>query len=345
MNTFTPISTLKDCIGQEVTLAGWVYKNRPTGKLIFLTVRDGTGLCQCIIEKGEATADFFADAKHLAQESSVTVRGTVRGDERAVGGCELVVSGIELVHAARDYPITPKAHGVEFLMKHRHLWFRSRRQFLILRIRATVVDAIRSYFNRNGYVLIDTPLFAPSAGEGESTLFEVDYFGEPVSLAQTGQLYVESACMAHGKVYCFGPTFRAEKSKTRRHLTEFWMVEPEIAFADLDEVIAMAEDFVCDVVGRVLRDHRADLEELGRDLGRARSHSETVSPVALFEGGGTAPRPAGSRPARGRTGRKGSPHRGARERPFPSWRRRPNPLPSNGRKTKPPNKSSLPARN
>jgi asparaginyl-tRNA synthetase len=266
MNTFTPISTLKDCIGQEVTLAGWVYKNRPTGKLIFLTVRDGTGLCQCIIEKGEATADFFADAKHLAQESSVTVRGTVRGDERAVGGCELVVSGIELVHAARDYPITPKAHGVEFLMKHRHLWFRSRRQFLILRIRATVVDAIRSYFNRNGYVLIDTPLFAPSAGEGESTLFEVDYFGEPVSLAQTGQLYVESACMAHGKVYCFGPTFRAEKSKTRRHLTEFWMVEPEIAFADLDEVIAMAEDFVCDVVGRVLRDHRADLEELGRDL-------------------------------------------------------------------------------
>jgi asparaginyl-tRNA synthetase len=131
MNTFTPISTLKDCIGQEVTLAGWVYKNRPTGKLIFLTVRDGTGLCQCIIEKGEATADFFADAKHLAQESSVTVRGTVRGDERAVGGCELVVSGIELVHAARDYPITPKAHGVEFLMKHRHLWFRSRRQFLI----------------------------------------------------------------------------------------------------------------------------------------------------------------------------------------------------------------------
>jgi asparaginyl-tRNA synthetase len=266
MNTFTPISTLKDCIGQEVTLAGWVYKNRPTGKLIFLTVRDGTGLCQCIIEKGEATADFFADAKHLAQESSVTVRGTVRGDERAVGGCELVVSGIELVHAARDYPITPKAHGVEFLMKHRHLWFRSRRQFLILRIRATVVDAIRSYFNRNGYVLIDTPLFAPSAGEGESTLFEVDYFGEPVSLAQTGQLYVESACMAHGKVYCFGPTFRAEKSKTRRHLTEFWMVEPEIAFADLDEVIAMAEDFVCDVVGRVLGDHRADLEELGRDL-------------------------------------------------------------------------------
>ncbi|MHC4063086.1 MAG: amino acid--tRNA ligase-related protein [Planctomycetota bacterium] len=169
-----------------------------------------------------------------------------------------------IVHQAEEYPITPKAHGIDFLMKHRHLWFRSRRQHVILRIRATVVDAIRRYFNDNGYVLIDTPIFSGSAGEGTSTLFPVEYFGDQVYLAQTGQLHVEAACMAHGRVYCFGPTFRAEKSKTRRHLTEFWMVEPEIAFADLDEVIDVAEDFVYSVVRRVRDDHRADLEFLGR---------------------------------------------------------------------------------
>ncbi len=266
MNNYTPITDLKNHIGEEVSLAGWVYKNRPTGKLIFLMLRDGTGLCQCVIEKGDASAAYFDDAKHLYQEASVVVRGTVRADERAAGGCEVDVTGLEIVHNAPGYPITPKPHGVEFLMQHRHLWFRSRRQFLILRIRATLVDAIRQYFNSQGFVLIDTPIFAPSAGEGASTLFEVDYFGEPVYLAQTGQLYVESACMAHGKVYCFGPTFRAEKSKTRRHLTEFWMVEPEIAYAALDDVIDCAEDFVCSVVQRVLTDHRADLEELGRDV-------------------------------------------------------------------------------
>ncbi len=266
MKSLTPINELHKHVGKEVTLGGWVYKNRPTGKLIFLTVRDGSGLCQCVIEKGDAAEAFFQTAKHLSQESSVKVSGTVRADERAIGGHELDVTNLELVHSSTNYPITPKPHGVDFLMKHRHLWFRSRRQFLILRIRATLADAIRSYFNDNGFVLIDTPIFAPSAGEGASTLFEVDYFGEPVYLAQTGQLYVESACMAHGKVYCFGPTFRAEKSKTRRHLTEFWMVEPEIAYASLDDVIEVAEDFICSIVERVLRDHRADLEELGRDL-------------------------------------------------------------------------------
>ncbi|HRX87687.1 MAG TPA: asparagine--tRNA ligase, partial [Phycisphaerae bacterium] len=265
-NDPTPISQLREHIGQEVQLSGWVFKCRPTGKLIFLTVRDGTGLCQCVVEKGEATEGFFDVAKHLAQESAVCVRGTVRADERAPGGCELDVTGVEVVHAAVDYPITPKPHGVEFLMKNRHLWFRSRRQFLILKIRATLVDAIRQFFNGHGFTLIDTPIFAPSAGEGAQTLFQVDYFGEPVYLAQTGQLYVEAACMSHGKVYCFGPTFRAEKSKTRRHLTEFWMVEPEIAFAYLDDVIGVAEDFVCSVVQRVLGDHRAELVELGRDV-------------------------------------------------------------------------------
>jgi asparaginyl-tRNA synthetase len=219
-----------------------------------------------VVEKNEKSEPFFDAAKRLAQESSLTVRGSVRADERAVGGYELRVTGLESIHEASDYPITPKPHGIDFLMKHRHLWFRSRRQFLILRIRATLVEAIRAYFNENGFILIDTPIFAPAAGEGASTLFEVDYFGEPVYLAQTGQLYVEAACMAHGKVYCFGPTFRAEKSKTRRHLTEFWMVEPEIAFAYLDDVIDLAEDFMCWITQRVLGDHRADLEELGRSV-------------------------------------------------------------------------------
>jgi len=266
MNSTTPICELPGHVGKEVRLSGWVYKARPTGKLIFLTVRDGTGLCQCVIERTDATEPFFETAKRLTQETSLHVRGTVRADERAVGGCELLVTGVDVVHEARDYPITPKPHGVEFLMKHRHLWFRSRRQFLILKIRATLVDAIRQFFNTNGFTLIDTPIFAPSAGEGAQTLFQVDYFGEPVYLAQTGQLYVEAACMSHGKVYCFGPTFRAEKSKTRRHLTEFWMVEPEIAFAELTDVIDVAEDFVCSLIDRVLRDHRADLVELERDL-------------------------------------------------------------------------------
>jgi asparaginyl-tRNA synthetase len=178
----------------------------------------------------------------------------------------LRVTDARIVQTAGDYPITPKPHGTEFLMKHRHLWFRSQRQWHILRIRATVVDQIRRFFNETGYILIDTPIFATAAGEGAQTLFQVDYFGEPVFLAQTGQLYVEAACMAHGKVYCFGPTFRAERSKTRRHLTEFWMVEPEIAYANLDDVIVVAEDFICSIVTRVLNDHREALTELGRDV-------------------------------------------------------------------------------
>ncbi|MCH7813596.1 MAG: asparagine--tRNA ligase [Planctomycetes bacterium] len=194
------------------------------------------------------------------------IRGTVHADERATGGYELKITDLTVLHEAADYPITPKPHGVDFLMKHRHLWFRSQRQHALLRIRATVIDAIRSYLNDNGYLLIDTPIFSGSAGEGTSTLFSVDYFGQSVYLTQTGQLHVEAACMAHGKVYCFGPTFRAEKSKTRRHLTEFWMVEPEIAFADLDEVIEAAEGLVAAIVTRVLDDHRAELESIGRDL-------------------------------------------------------------------------------
>lgn len=266
MAVTTTIAELRQHVGETVTLQGWLYNSRSSGKLLFLLVRDGTGLCQCVLEKTDATADAFDAAAKLAQEAALEIDGLVRADERAEGGYELTASAVRAVHASEGYPITPKPHGIEFLFKHRHLWFRSKRQWVILRIRATIVDEIRSYFNRNGFILIDTPIFAPSAGEGAQTLFKVDYFGEEVFLAQTGQLYLEAACMAHRKVYCFGPTFRAEKSKTRRHLTEFWMVEPEIAYADLDDVIAVAEDFVFSIVQRVLRDHRGDLEFLGRNL-------------------------------------------------------------------------------
>jgi len=266
MQDHTRICDLSQHVGGEVTLCGWVYNTRFSGKIGFVIVRDGTGLCQCVVEKNEAAPETFEAAKRLTQESSLEVRGTVRAEPRAEGGYELRLSGLKVCQQAGEYPITPKAHGIDFLMKHRHLWLRSRRQHALMRVRATVVDAIRGYFNEHGYVLIDTPIFCGSAGEGAATLFSVDYFGEKVYLAQTGQLHVEAGCMAHGKVYCFGPTFRAEKSKTRRHLTEFWMVEPEIAFADVDDVIAVAEDFVCSVIRRVLKDHRAELEFLGRDL-------------------------------------------------------------------------------
>ena len=267
MKATTTINRLGDHVGQTVTLEGWVYNCRASGKIAFIILRDGTGLCQCVLEKNEQTEPFFAEARKLPQESSVRISGTVRAEARSVGGFELKVTDVQVVQTSQDYPITPKPHGIEFLMEHRHLWFRSQRQWHILRIRATVVDQIRRFYNNNGYVLIDTPIFAPAAGEGAQTLFKVDYFGEPVYLAQTGQLYVEAACMAHGKVYCFGPTFRAEKSKTRRHLTEFWMVEPEIAFASLDDVLEVAEDFICSITQRVLSDHREELLELGRNVG------------------------------------------------------------------------------
>jgi asparaginyl-tRNA synthetase len=262
----TTINKLADHVGQAVTLSGWVYNTRSSGKIAFVILRDGTGLCQCVIEKNEQTERFFDDAKKLTQETSVELTGLCRREERSVGGHELAVTGLRVVHAAHDYPITPKPHGIEFLMKHRHLWFRSQRPWHVLRVRHTVIDAIRGYFNDNGYILTDSPIFAPAAGEGSQTLFKVDYFGEPVYLAQTGQLYIEATSNAFRKVYCFGPTFRAEKSKTRRHLTEFWMVEPEIAYASLDDLIAVAEDFVCSVVDRVLADNRADLEALGRNI-------------------------------------------------------------------------------
>ncbi|MBI4579275.1 MAG: asparagine--tRNA ligase, partial [Planctomycetes bacterium] len=255
-------------VGRTVTLAGWLYNARVSSKVAFLIVRDGTGLCQCVVGKADVPAEVFDLACRVGQESSLHIAGTVHADERAPGGHELHVTGLEIVHATENYPVTPKEHGIDFLFSQRHLWLRSRRPTAIMRIRHTVIDAIRRFFNDNGFTLVDTPIFAPSAGEGAQTLFSVDYFGEPMYLAQTGQLYLESAALAYGKVYCFGPTFRAEKSKTRRHLTEFWMVEPEIAYAQLEDVMAVAEDFVVSIVGRVLRDHRADLEFLGQDPAR-----------------------------------------------------------------------------
>src|SRR5512136_2026909 len=260
------INELKDHVGQEVTLNGWLYNSRASGKIQFLIVRDGTGLCQCIIEKGKVPDEVFEQLKRLGQESSLSVTGTIRADERSVGGYEMSVTGGQVVASAEGYPITPKPHGVEFLMRHRHLHLRSQRQWAIGKVRHTVIDAIRRYFNDNGFILIDTPIFTTIVGEDQTSLFDVDYFGRPLHLTQTGQLYLESAAMSYGRVYCFGPTFRAEKSKTRRHLTEFWMVEPEVAFADLDSLLGLAEGLVTSIAQRCLADNRSELQTLGADI-------------------------------------------------------------------------------
>jgi asparaginyl-tRNA synthetase len=252
--------------GRTVRIRGWLYNSRSSGKVQFLLIRDGSGVCQCVVEKSDRSGEVFDRARGVTQESSLVIEGVVRTDDRALGGHELLVADLEVIQQSEPYPITPKSHGVDFLMQHRHLWLRSRRQSTVLRIRSTLVETIRRFFHDREFVLVDTPIFSPSAGEGTSTLFEADYFGDPVYLAQTGQLYLEAACMALGSVYCFGPTFRAEKSKTRRHLTEFWMVEPEVAFADLEEVICLAEELICSVVERALLNHATDLEFLGRDL-------------------------------------------------------------------------------
>jgi len=260
------ISNLKDHVGQTVTLAGWLYHGRSSGKVLFLVLRDGTGLCQCVVEKGKVPDEVFAQLDHLGQESSLTVTGLVRAEPRSPGGFELAVSGAQVIGPSVDYPITPKAHGVDFLMHHRHLHLRSSRQWAIAKVRHTVVDAIRRYFNDNGFTLVDTPIFTTIAGEEVGSLFQVDYFGQPIALTQTGQLYLESAAASLGKVYCFGPTFRAEKSKTRRHLTEFWMVEPEVAFIELPGLLELAEGLVSFIAARVVADNRPQLEVLGANV-------------------------------------------------------------------------------
>lgn len=252
--------------GQAVTLKGWLANRRSSGKIHFLQVRDGSGFIQAVMSKATVGDDAFATAGHLSQESAIVVHGQVRADTRAPGGYEIDVTGLEVVSAAHDYPITPKEHGVDFLMDRRHLWIRSARQQAVLRVRHEVIDAVRDYFNSRGFILADTPIFTPSACEGTTTLFPVQYFEDTTAyLSQSGQLYNEANAMALGRVYCFGPTFRAEKSKTRRHLTEFWMVEPEMAYADLNDVIVLAEGLVAEVVGRVLDRRRHELTVLERN--------------------------------------------------------------------------------
>lgn len=253
--------------GQEVTIKGWLYNQRSSGKLLFPQIRDGSGVIQGVVFKKNVPEQVWSEFEHLTQESSVIVRGKVRADDRAPGGFELDVIDLEVVQVAEAYPITPKEHGVEFLMDHRHLWLRSRRQHAILTIRAEVIRAVRDFFDSNGFLLMDTPIFTPAACEGTTTLFGVPYFEEAMAyLTQSGQLYNEATAAAFGRVYCFGPTFRAEKSKTRRHLTEFWMVEPEVAYADLNDVMELAENLLVYIVGRVLESRRGELEELERDL-------------------------------------------------------------------------------
>jgi asparaginyl-tRNA synthetase len=252
--------------GQSVTIRGWLHNRRSSGKIHFLQVRDGSGVIQAVMSKAAVGEETFRLAAHLSQETALSVTGTVRADTRAPGGYELDASGLEVHAPSVDYPITPKEHGVDYLLDRRHLWIRSPRQQAILRVRHEVIDAVRDYFNTRDFILCDTPIFTPAACEGTSTLFPVQYFEDTTAyLTQSGQLYNEANAMALGRVYCFGPTFRAEKSKTRRHLTEFWMVEPEMAYATLDDVIALAEGLVVEVVGRVLDKRRHELTLLERD--------------------------------------------------------------------------------
>lgn len=262
------IENIADYDGQPVTLKGWLYNKRSSGKLHFLQVRDGTGVIQCVVFKGNVSPEVFEAAGRAGQESSIVVSGTVKEDKRSPIGFELDVQELTVLHEAVDYPITPKEHGVAFLMDHRHLWLRSSRQHAILRIRAEIIRAIREYFDSHGFTLVDAPIFTPSACEGTTNLFETEYFDTTAYLTQSGQLYMEAAAAAFGKAYCFGPTFRAEKSKTRRHLTEFWMVEPEVAYLDLEGDMDLAEDFVCHIVQSVLKNRRRELEILERDTAR-----------------------------------------------------------------------------
>ena len=268
--TFPTIATLGAHEGETVTLRGWLYNLRESGKLLFPIFRDGTGTIQGIVPKAAVPAEVFDRIKGLTQESSVIVTGKVRADSRAPSGFELDVENLEVVQqvsAETPFPISLKEHGVDFLMEHRHLWIRTPRQSAILRVRATIMRAAAEYFDTNGFTRTDPPILTPNACEGTSELFEMDYFGnEKAYLTQSGQLYAEALAMALGKVYSFGPTFRAEKSKTRRHLTEFWMIEPEVAYIGLDELMVLAENFISHIVARVLESHRADLKVIGRDV-------------------------------------------------------------------------------
>jgi asparaginyl-tRNA synthetase len=260
------IESLNQHVGQDVMIEGWLYNRRSSGKLEFLQVRDGSGVVQCVASKADLPEEVFARCGTVAQEAAIRVRGSVREDKRAPSGVELTLKDLEAVSGSQDYPITPKEHGTPFLLDHRHLWIRSQRQHAILRIRHTLVDACRRFLNDEGFINADAPIFTPNACEGTTTLFETQYFDEKAYLTQSGQLYNEATAAAFGKSYCFGPTFRAEKSKTRRHLIEFWMVEPEIAYATLDDVMVFIERFVEAIVARVLAERRPELKILERDV-------------------------------------------------------------------------------
>lgn len=265
---FTTIDRLAEYNGQIVEIRGWLYNLRSSGKLLFPQLRDGTGIVQCVIFKKAVSEELWDDLKNLGQESSLIVRGSVRADERAPGGFELDVTEAQVVQRAEGYPITPKEHGTEFLMDHRHLWLRSRRQHAILKVRHSVVRATRDFLDTRGFTLCDAPILTPAACEGTTNLFEVEYFDDKAYLTQSGQLYNEATAAALGRVYCFGPTFRAERSKTRRHLTEFWMVEPEMAYATLDDVMDICEQFLSFIAARVLEERAEELKVLERDITR-----------------------------------------------------------------------------
>jgi asparaginyl-tRNA synthetase len=269
--TITTIAEIGKHEGQPVTIRGWLYNLRESGKLLFPIFRDGSGQIQGVVPKNAVSPETFDALKGLTQESSVIVEGKVRADKRAPGGYELDVSSVQVLQKVSEsdpYPITPKEHGVDFLMEHRHLWIRSPRQAAILRVRAEIIKAARDFFDDRGFTLTDPPILTPAACEGTTTLFPVDYFDEQAYLTQSGQLYIEATAMALGKVYSFGPTFRAEKSKTRRHLTEFWMVEPEVAYATLDDVMELSEGLITFIVKRCLEKRRADLQTIGRDIAK-----------------------------------------------------------------------------
>jgi asparaginyl-tRNA synthetase len=268
MTVQTTVGELGKYVEQDVELRGWVYNTRSSGKIGFIMVRDGTGTVQGVIVQGEVSQEVFEAFETLTQESSISVVGNVRQDKRAPGGYELQLTSIQIHQIAEEYPITPKSHGTAFLMDHRHLWLRSSRQHALMLIRHEVIRACRDYLDDNGFILVDTPIITPNAVEGTTTLFELDYFGRSAYLTQSGQLYNEANAMALRKVYCFGPTFRAEKSKTRRHLTEFWMVEPEMAYCDLEDNIYWAENLVAYVVQRVLERRMEELKVLERDISR-----------------------------------------------------------------------------
>ncbi|HES59849.1 MAG: asparagine--tRNA ligase [Calditrichaceae bacterium] len=266
MSTIINIADVGRYEGQEVTIRGWLYNMRSSGKLRFLLVRDGSQTIQCVVFKNDVTEKVFEETDTLTQESSLIVTGNVAADKRSPIGFEIQVKHLEVVQIAAEYPITKKEHGTDFLMDHRHLWLRSSRQHAIIRIRHQVIHAARKFFDDQGFLLVDSPVFTPNAAEGTTSLFETDYFGSKAYLTQSGQLYAEASAMAFGKVYCFGPTFRAEKSKTRRHLTEFWMIEPEVAFFDLNDDMKLAEDFVSYIVKNVLDTRKVELEILERDI-------------------------------------------------------------------------------